>query len=128
MGAHSQRKGAGGERDFMKELMARLPSLSLTRNTYEQRVKSGHADVLGLPGFAIEVKRYGNSTTDWYKPDWWEQTVHSASLTNAIPLLGYRYNRKPWRVVVPWGFGDVTQPVVCDLDTVCERIRMKDAS
>ena len=121
MAATSQRKGAIGELEFMKELQKRLPWTTLTRNTYEQRVVGG-VDILGLPGFAIEVKRYGRSPTGWYQSAWWDQCVSTAAELGAIPLLGYRYNNAPWRVVIPWMFDDPDQPVVTDLDTFCAQL------
>ena len=119
---NSQQKGAAGEREFIKEVERLIPGLTLFRNTYQQRVESNHSDVLGVPGFAVEVKRYGKTTTDWYQSAWWTQACDAAERVNAIPLLGYRYNRRPWRAVVPWDFRDTHHPVVCDLAVVCERI------
>ncbi len=121
MGTSSQRKGSIGELEFMKELQKRLPWTTLTRNTYEQRVVGG-VDILGLPGFAIEVKRYGRSSTGWYQAAWWTQCVTTAMELGAIPLLGYRFNNAPWRVVIPWAFADPRHPVVTDMDTACEQI------
>ena len=123
MAATSQRKGAIGELEFMKELQKRLTWTTLTRNTYEQRVVGG-VDILGLPGFAIEVKRYGRSPTGWDQSAWWDQCVSTAAELGAIPLLGYRYNNAPWRVVIPWGFADPRHPVVTDMDTACEQIEI----
>ena len=52
---NSQQKGAAGEREFIKEVERLIPGLTLFRNTYQQRVESHHSDVLGVPGFAVEV-------------------------------------------------------------------------
>ena len=125
MGKPSQRKGSMGELEFMKELQGRLPWLTLTRNTYEQRVVGG-ADILGLPGFAVEVKRYGRSSTGWYRTAWWDQAVSPAMDVNAIPLLAYRFNNQPWRCVVPWQFDDLDEPVVTSLELICKYVEVNN--
>ena len=98
MAINSQRKGAGGEREFVAVLTEHFPTCRFLRNTYEQRL-SGGTDIVGLPGFSIEVKRYRSG--EWYKIGWWQQVCNEADKTRTIPELAFRYDRRPWHVVVP---------------------------
>ena len=89
---NSQQKGAAGEREFIKEVERLIPGLTLFRNTYQQRVESHHSDVLGVPGFAVEVKRYGKTTTDWYQSAWCLATGTTAArgVRSFLGILGTR--------------------------------------
>jgi hypothetical protein len=50
----------------------------------------------------IEAKRYASG--HWYKPEWWEQAKTSAG-DKYIPVLIYKYDRQPIRMVFPlWTF------------------------
>lgn len=53
------------------------------------------ADGKGLPPLAIEVKRHEHPNV----AAWWYQTLVQAHGTH-IPVLFYRGNRQPWRVII----------------------------
>lgn len=93
MSASQRRKGAAGEREFLKALGAELGEL-LTRNL--QQTREGGADCLCVKGWAIEVKRQEALC----RPTWWRQAVKQAEKAGAQPMLAYRRNREPWRVWV----------------------------
>jgi Holliday junction resolvase len=90
---NSRQKGASGEREVVHILREEL-GLEATRNLDQWRA-GGH-DILGLDGWAIEVKRAKTPRLQ----EWWEQTVRQAG-TSKSPVLWYRLDRKYWRVIVP---------------------------
>lgn len=91
MSASQRRKGAAGEREFLKALGAELGDI-LKRNL--QQTREGGADCLCVKGWAIEVKRQEALS----RPTWWRQAVEQAERAGAQPMLAYRRNREPWRV------------------------------
>lgn len=101
---NSRAKGASAEREFCKELAEYLGDAltePLKRNL-EQTRKGGH-DIVGLDGFAIEIKRYRRiKEGDIVK--FWGQAVEQAKRVQAEPVLAYREDFCSWRVRIPWGF------------------------
>jgi len=61
-----------------------------------QQSDSGGYDLIGLPWYAIEVKRCETLLLS----KWWEQTTMQAA-PDQVPILIYRQNRKKWRVQLP---------------------------
>ena len=100
MSASQRRKGAAGEREFLKALGAELGDI-LSRNL--QQTREGGADCLCVKGWAIEVKRQEALA----RPTWWRQAVKQAARAGAQPMLAYRRNREPWRVWIAEG-ADIT--------------------
>lgn len=96
MSAMQRRKGAAGEREFLKALGAELGEI-LTRNL--QQTREGGADCLCVKGWAIEVKRQEALS----RPTWWRQAVRQAKERGVQPMLAYRRNREPWRVWIQPG-------------------------
>lgn len=90
---NSRAKGKSGELEVVHILREEL-GVEATRNLDQWR--DGGSDILGLAGWAIEVKR---AKTPLLK-SWWEQTVRQAG-TSKTPVLWYRLDRKHWRVVLP---------------------------
>lgn len=90
MGAMQRRKGAQAERDVCA-LIRDLLGVDARRRVRQHEADS---DVLGLPGFAIEVKNQRALCI----PAWWRQTVEQAG--NDVPILIYRWCGK-WRVRWP---------------------------
>lgn len=92
-------KGATGERQVLAILEESL-GLKLVRN--KQQTARGGRDIAEdtdrmqhpIP-FAIEVKF---QKTEALNP-WWDQTVTQALESTRKPVLFYRTNRKPWRIV-----------------------------
>lgn len=106
MGAKSRNKGAAGEREFCKLLSAELEELGvdsvLSRNLKQTR--DGGYDIDGLDMLAMEIKRAA-------KPEiraWWTQTVLQSYECDRTPVLAYRIDRKPWRVLMH--INDITNP------------------
>lgn len=93
MTAMQRQKGARGERE-LSGLLGELLGLELTRNLVQAR--EGGADLLGLPGWAVEVKRAAKPRL----AEWWAQTCRQAEATGQRPALFYRLDRQPWRVVI----------------------------
>ncbi len=89
----SRQKGQRGEREVCKLLADKLGG-EYKRNLMQ--TQDGGYDVLGLDGYAIEVKFQEKLQIE----KWWEQTVQQSSVER-LPVLFFRRSREPWRVVVP---------------------------
>lgn len=101
---NSRAKGASAERELIKELGEYLGD-ALTepmKRNLEQTRKGGH-DIVGLDGFAIEVKRY-KRIKEGDIVRFWAQAVEQARRVGAEPVLAYREDFCSWRVRIPWGF------------------------
>lgn len=93
MSALQRRKGANGERELARLLQDHL-GVAMVRNLVQAR--DGGQDLLGLPGWAIEVKRAARPRIS----EWWQQTCDQAQATGQRPALFYRLDRQPWRAVL----------------------------
>jgi Holliday junction resolvase len=101
-GRMSRDKGAAAERELCRLLSGEL-GVTVRRNVDQAR--SGGADCLELPGFAIEAKRREVLS----RPAWWRQAVTQGLIAGAEPLVFYRQSRKPWRALITGmgGYRDV---------------------
>lgn len=97
MTINSREKGKSAERELLNKIKELWPGLELSRNL-EQTRNGGH-DILGLPGWALEVKRYSRVTQADVK-NFWQQTLEQARKDNSRPMLAYRQNQQKWRIVV----------------------------
>jgi len=108
MRINSRQKGAGAEREFAG-LVQDWSGVRLIRNL--EQTRSGGHDLIVHPDeansaadafrqLAIECKRY-QTATDAQIQKWWAQAVKQADEARLIPVLAYRANRSPWRIVVP---------------------------
>ena len=99
MGAMSRTKGKAGECEVAAILA------ELTGNQVRRRVRQhdGDDDLVGLPGWSVEVKRYASAPLALVAGSWWPQAVEQARMTGSLPVLFYRGDRQPWRVVWPAG-------------------------
>lgn len=88
-----RRKGANGERE-LAGLLRELLGADVVRNLMQAR--AGGCDLLGIEGWAIEVKRANRPRL----MEWWLQTCQQAEATGQRPALFYRLDRQSWRVVV----------------------------
>lgn len=93
MSASQRRKGKAGELELARLLREHLGA-DVARNLAQAR--QGGADLLGLPGWAVEVKRAAQARLS----DWWLQTCTQAEASGQRPALFYRLDRQPWRVVI----------------------------
>ena len=102
MPINSRTKGAAFERLIVNKI-----NDCLSKNNQEDRVsrnfdqswKAGLADIY-FRNFCIECKRYGKSNTNMYKQAWWDQVIKSAG-DKFVPVLIYKFDRKPIYVVLP---------------------------
>lgn len=95
---NSRAKGAAAERELINLLSENLGDFltePMKRNL-EQTRAGGH-DIVGLPGWAIEVKRY-KALTEGLLEGFWEQAVRQAQEVGAKPALAYREDFRSWRV------------------------------
>ena len=93
MSRASRQKGQRGEREICKLLAEKLGG-EYKRNLMQ--TQEGGYDILGLHGYAIEVKFQEKFQIE----KWWKQTVEQAE--DKIPVLFFRKSHECWRVVVPF--------------------------
>lgn len=97
---NSRAKGKSGERELIGELKKLLPSemtSELTRNLDQTR-DGGH-DILGLDGWALEVKRYAEVLPADLER-FWKQACEQARNNESRPALCFRQDRRAWRTVI----------------------------
>lgn len=102
MGAMQRTKGADGERT-VAILIRYWLGLEVHRN-WQGQAAAGGADLSGVPGWAIEIKRAKE-----YRHEWWGQAVAQAEQAGAAPALVFlidytRRGQHPldrWRVILP---------------------------
>jgi len=107
MGSKSRNKGADGERELIN-LIRDNTGLKLERNL-AQSFGGGH-DLLGLEDWAIECKRYHVVDLS-AKKIFWRQAVDQAKRIDKRPVVAYREDRRPWRVIVAWPSDDELYPI-----------------
>lgn len=105
MPINARSKGQRGEREVIDLLQPHVNEVSqynqlepplLQRNTLQSH--QGGFDIVGLPGFALEVKRV-ETEQPGQVAKWWEQAKRQAG-SDLEPVLFYRVNKKPWKVRV----------------------------
>ena len=87
---NSRNKGRAGEQEVARILRDEL-GIAVTRN-WQQQAAEGGADIVGVPGWSIEVKR-----AKVWSNGWWTQAAAQAARTGDKPVLIFRLDRKPWR-------------------------------
>jgi hypothetical protein len=92
----SRSKGARGELELITVVKQRFPDLDLQRN-YDQSALGG-CDLIGIPGIALEVKRYQRGNV--YRREWWQQACEQAR-HHEVPVLAYRFDQMKWQAVMP---------------------------
>lgn len=94
MGKMQRTKGQVGEREA-----AGLIGIH-TGWDVQRRVRNaaGDSDLVGVPGWSVEIKRYASATrSDIF--GWWSQCVTQSG--SEMPVLFYRLDRGEWRSVWP---------------------------
>lgn len=92
MSKASRDKGKAGEREAAA-ILRDITGLDLRRRV---RQDDGDSDLVGIPGWSVEVKRHATaSTADVDR--WWSQAVAQARWGQTLPLLIYRADRQDWR-------------------------------
>lgn len=104
MSAMQREKGKRGERE-VAALIRDLTGWDVQRRV---RQHDGDSDLLGVPGWAVEVKRYAKATRSDIER-WWLQAVAQAKPDILLPVLFFRLNRDDWRAVFPVSVGLVAQ-------------------
>ena len=102
MTAMQRTKGHAGEREVARILRDWL-GLEIHRNWQAQSAEGG-ADLSGIPGWAVEIKRAKVARIE----DWWQQTIRQAHECESKPALIYRIDgfgrglepEDKWSVVV----------------------------
>ena len=64
-----------------------------------EQVRTGNQCDILIPFHSIECKHYKKANFHWFKQQGWNQAVNAAS--GRIPVLVFKYNRVPTRVVIP---------------------------
>lgn len=95
MGKMSREKGKRGEREVRDVLRAH--GFKDARRGQQYCGANGDADVVGLPGVHIEVKRV-EKTMVW---DWLSQAKADAAKRNERPIVVHRKNNTEWVVIQP---------------------------
>lgn len=94
MGLMSRNKGKHGERE-LASLVRDLTGWDVQRRV---RQHDGDSDLVGVPGWSVECKRYASAPRAAIA-GWWAQTVNQAK--DGLPVLFYRADRGDWRAVWP---------------------------
>ena len=102
MGALQRTKGVSAER-VVARLIREWLGLDVRRNWQAQSAEGG-ADLTGIPGWSIEIKRAKE-----FRHDWWRQAEEQASADNTTPALIYLLDHTRrgqalidrWRVILP---------------------------
>jgi len=98
---NGRQKGAAFEREVIALIRDHLGFDDVKRDLEQYRQKD-RGDIMGVPGWVIECKRYANTrgSSGGYRPEWWEQAVAAANAVCSEPVLIYKYDRQPIRCVV----------------------------
>lgn len=113
MGKASRDKGKRGEREVVR-IISELLGVAATRKV---RQHDGDSDIVGVPGWCIEVKRYATASEATMR-SWWEQAAAQAATNGGIPCVWYRLDRRDWRVL--WPLEAVLRGAECKWDLVAD--------
>ena len=91
---NSRTKGRAGEQEVARLLRDEL-GLEIYRN-WQQQAAQGGCDLVGVPGWGIEIKRAKEARLN----EWWVQAVDQATIDKVRPVLIYRLDRQPWMVMM----------------------------
>jgi Holliday junction resolvase len=103
MSASQRNKGARGEREVAKLIHDHL-GFEVTRRC---RQYESDSDLVGIPGWSVEVKNHATITRAGLIA-WWEQACLQAG--DDIPCLAYKRGRAWWRFMWPANATDTTGP------------------
>jgi hypothetical protein len=94
MSAMQRTKGKAGEREIAG-IVRELTGWNVQRRV---RQHGGDDDLVGIPGWAPEVKRHARAGRAEIA-SWWRQAAEQAG--DLLPVLFYRLDRDSWRAVWP---------------------------
>ena len=92
---NSRAKGRAGEQEVARILRDEL-GLEIHRNWAAQAAMQGGCDLVGIPGWGIEIKRAKEARLK----EWWQQTTEQAARVKVRPVLIYRLDRQEWKVKI----------------------------
>ena len=95
MPINSRAKGMSGEREVATILRDEL-GMEVHRN-WAQQAAIGGCDLIGIPGWGIEIKRI-KKATEADLQSFWQQTTEQATSAKVRPVLIYREDRQSWKV------------------------------
>ena len=90
MSKASRTKGHSFEREIASLLNEQFITADLPftmKRELSQYQEKDLGDLIGLPGFTIECKRYKQSSTNRPQKAWWDQVVQAAG-SDSTPTLG----------------------------------------
>jgi len=102
MAINGKKKGEAGEREAAAYL-TKILELDEKAERELGQARKGGADILGIGHFIFEVKR--QEKLELRK--WWRQVAKAARNSEnafAIPVVIYRRNRQPWRILISAAF------------------------
>ena len=111
MGKMQRTKGQVGEREAAA-LISQHTGWNVTRRV---RNAAGDSDLVGVPGWSVEIKRYATGTRSDIER-WWKQCV--AQSGDERPVLFYRFDRCDWRAV--WLITDQPKDYIWTVDGCIE--------
>ena len=97
MGKMQRTKGQVGEREA-SALISQHTGWHVTRRV---RNAAGDSDLVGVPGWSVEIKRYATGSKGDIER-WWKQCLSQCG--HDRPVLFYRFDRAEWRSV--WALND----------------------
>lgn len=95
MSINSKKKGAAGEREFANYCKTKGFDTRRTAQ-YNGKELDSKADVIGIPGIHIEVKRVEKLNIDAAV----EQAVRDSKGHGEIPMVAHRKNNKQWLITM----------------------------
>lgn len=98
MKINSRSKGRAGEQEVVRILKAE--GYEVERGWQSRGGGEDNADVNGVPGVHIEVKR--TEAFDPYK--WLAQAQRDAGGGGKLPVVLHRRNKQPWMAILPFEF------------------------
>ena len=91
---NSRTKGRAAEQEVAGILRDEL-GLEIHRN-WQQQAAQGGCDLVGVPGWGIEIKRAKEPRIS----EWWTQTAEQAARDKVRPVLFYRLDRQSWMAMM----------------------------
>ncbi len=92
---NSKKKGAAGEREFAN--YCKNLGFDVRRTAqYNGKELDSKADVVGIPGIHIEVKRVEKLNID----NAVEQAIRDSKGHDDLPIVAHRKNGKPWLITM----------------------------
>jgi len=66
------------------------------------QTRGGGFDLIGVPGFGIEVKARKSWPAEGEIAQMWEQAVSQAKAAQTSPMLALKVNHRPWKFRLFW--------------------------